>query len=471
MADSTWKLKGLALLLGVALMGVGCSSDDDDDDDKDDTKVTVTQKQAVLESYAEMAYAGYSKALTDAQALQTAIGAFEDNATASTLEAAKEAWLTARESYGPTEVFRLSEGPIDAEGNWVEELYGALEGQINAWPLDENMIDYTIDEDGNLTNGNIIDSTGMFTPSGDDAEAVDITTLDADTLTALNENGGEANVATGYHAIEFLLWGQDQDYENGFVADEVTNGAQVAGQRPLEDFTSDTHASRRLAYLKAAADKLVADLTIVKAAWNPDTANCTTGVGCYRAAFLGELSGDDAEKNIATDTALKQVMIGMGVFIKSEVANERVAVAVLTPSEEDEHSCFSDNTHRDIDLNYKGFKWVLKGEYDGETYGEESLYSLSGSKAKSSIDTLVTSIESAVSDVNTLATQSTGGCHFDYQIKPAANAPACSKTDEITAMKNDMRDLGDLMVPVASAFGISLTEEDVTDPEETIVEE
>jgi putative iron-regulated protein len=155
--------------------------------------------------------------------------------------------------------------------------------------------------------------------------------------------------------------------------------------------------------------------------------------------------------------ALKSVMAGMGVFIKSELANERIAVAVLTPSEEDEHSCFSDNTHRDIALNYRGFVNVLRGEYDGEPMGT-SMYSLLDTETKSDIDELIASIDAKVATVNSAAET----VHFDYQIKDGSDTKA-----DIVAMKNEMRDLGDEMVDVAETFGVSLSTDDVTDPDET----
>ncbi len=296
-----------------------------------------------------------------------------------------------------------------------------------------------------------------------------MTTIDKAALADLNELGGEANVATGYHAIEFLLWGQDQDYENGFVVDDVTNGALVAGERPLDDFTSNVHADRRKAYLAAAAELLVDNLTTVTNAWKSEgTPDCTSGTGCYRAAFLGELSGDDAGKNIATDTALRQVMTGMGVFLKSELANERIAVAVLTPSEEDEHSCFSDNTHRDIVTNYQGFINVLKGSYDGDTAVDGTgMYGLLDKSDREMIDKLIADIDPAVKEIDDLAGGDEKVCHFDYQIKDAPGVAGCDNKDRITAMKNDMRDLADEMVTVGKAFGISFTEEDVRDDEET----
>ncbi len=412
----------------------------------------------VLETYANIAFDSYGNAEADAKKLQQRLSAFAKSPSAANFEAAKKAWLASRESYGQTEIFRLSNGPIDAEDGWVAEAYGALEGQLNAWPLDENMIDYTIDAEGHRTSGNIIDTAGLFNPGGEDAQQVDTTNITVEVLAALNENGGDANVASGYHAIEFLLWGQDQDYAD-FSADNITQGALVAGQRPLEDFTTAPHAKRRLAYLTASADKLVGDLSIVNQAWSKQaSSDCSKDAsGCYRAALLGQLTGNDVDKNIARDTALKQIVSGMGVFIKSELANERIAVAVLTPSEEDEHSCFSDNTHRDISLNYLGFVNVLKAQYKGKNYGA-SLYANASAKTRKEVDMLMTAIDSKIASMNELAQTK---WHFDYQILPGNNA------SEIRKMKNDMRKLGNTMVLVAKDMGLSLTTDDVTDAEET----
>lgn len=403
-----------------------------------------------LETYAKIANANYNDALTDAKTLQTAIQAFTAKPTQATLDAAKKAWLKSRESYGTTEIFRLSNGPIDAEEGWVADAYGALEGQLNAWPLDENMIDYTIDANGKKTSGNIIDTIGEFTPGGEDAKPVNVKTITADELAELNEDGGEANVSTGYHAIEFLLWGQDQDYAN-FIKDGISHGAMVAGQRPLSDFTTDKGADRRKSYLVASADKLVADLETVSSAWN---STVDGNRGLYRAALMGK-AGD---KNIDTKTAIKQIAGGMGMFIKSELANERIAVAVLTPSEEDEHSCFSDNTHRDIVTNYQGFKNALFGTYQGKKIGASFMDKV-GADDKAKIMALVKTIDEQVAKVDETAKTK---AHFDHQIFP--DSPYAKG---IVSMKNNMRKLGDQMIAVAQANGVSINNDDVTDAEET----
>lgn len=442
------KITTLVSTLSVvaAITITGCSSSEDDTSSGAST-ATQAQKTAVLTTYADIAFANYTDALNDAQALQTAIAGFNTTKDDTHFTAAKTAWKTARESYGTTEIFRLSNGPIDSEESGFLATWDAPEGQLNAWPLDENMIDYTTDDTGVVTSGNIIDTAGSFTPSG--GSAVDVTTINKTVLAELNENGGDANVATGYHAVEFLLWGQDQDYENGFVTDNVTSGDTVAGLRAVVDYTAATPAAtRRMDYLTAASGLIVDDLQKVVDAW-------TAGSGSYREAFLG--GGTNA---IATDIALKQVFAGMGVFIKSELANERVAVALLTPSEEDEHSCFSDNTHRDITLNYQGFVNVLKGEYKGVSKGT-SFYSLASAADKASIDALIASIDAEMIVMN----DAVASLHFDRQIIDTNP----TEFNNIKAAKNNMRDLGDEMVGVASAFGISLTEDDVTDPGETSI--
>jgi putative iron-regulated protein len=440
-------LLSVSVVTAIALTGCTAS-------DNQTAKTEISSSQSVLNSYANIALANYTDTLNDAKALKNAIDNFASNPTQATFNEAKKAWLISRESYGQTEAFRLSNGPIDAEEGWVADSYGALEGQLNAWPLDENMIDYTIDADGKRTSGNIIDTVGKFNPGGEDSTVVDVTKITVDAITALNENGGEANVATGYHAIEFLLWGQDQDYSN-FLKDGITSGPLTAGNRLLSDFTSDKDAPRRLAYLQAAANKIVADLEVIKGAWNKDI-NGTNGL--YRAAFLGNLTGDEAAKNIDSKEALKQVIAGLGVFIKSELANERIAVAVLTPSEEDEHSCFSDNTHRDILTNYLGFKNLLTSTYNGKKYGVALLDAVDAD-SKARITKLMSSVEAKINSIDEIAKTKE---HFDYQIKPTS-----SQAKVIVKLKNEMRKLGDEMVTVAKANGISLTTEDVTDAEET----
>jgi putative iron-regulated protein len=443
-------LVSLSVVTAIAL----CANAASNTEHVNSQKSTLVKVNPILDAYANIALANYGDTLKDAKSLKTAINTFAKDPSEENLENTKKAWLKARESYGQTEAFRLSNGPIDAEDSWIAETYGALEGQINAWPLDENMIDYTIDAKGEKTSGNIIDTEGSFNPGGEESTAVDVTNITVDAIASLNENGGDANVASGYHAIEFLLWGQDQDYSN-FLKDAITNGALQAGNRPLSDFTSDKNAKRRLAYLQVASEKIINDLELVSSAWEK---NVDGTKGLYQAALKNQLKGENASKNIDSKEALKQIIAGLGVFIKSELANERIAVAVLTPSEEDEHSCFSDNTHRDITNNYLGFKNILTATYNGKKYGKSLLDALD-KETKTRIEKQMASIEAKIKSINEVANTKE---HFDYQIRDES-----PQSKVIVKLKNELRKLGDEMVNVAAANKIKLSTDDVTDPEET----
>ena len=263
---------------------------------------------AVAADYSKLVYASYEDTLTTAQALQTAIAAFNAAPSAEGLAKARTAWLAAREFYGQTEAFRFYAGPIDGKNG--------PEGRINAWPMDEAYVDSVA---GKPKAGIINNPKAKIT---------------AQALSALNERGGEENIATGWHAIEFLLWGQDLS-ETG------------PGNRSFEDFVDGKapHADRRRAYLKVATDLLVSDLSGLAKAWAPGAKN-------YRAQF--EKSGTNA---------LRNMLVGVGSLSRGELAGERIEVALASKNQEDEHSCFSDNTHRDIVANATGIENVWLGRF------------------------------------------------------------------------------------------------------------
>ena len=261
--------------------------------------------QQVVAHYADVVHAGYEDSYRRAVALQNALQTLTERPSAAALEAAKNAWKRARMPYGETEAFRFYGGPIDdADGP---------EGQLNAWPLDESYIDYVQgDPDAGIIND----------PN---------TPITRERLLALNEQGGEENVSLGYHAIEFLLWGQDLS-------------ADGPGARPVSDYVE---APRRVQYLHTVAAQLVDDLRSLVEAWAPRQN------GNYRATFLAQ----------APNESLRQILVGIGTLSRSELAGERMAVALQSRDQEDEHSCFSDNTHVDIVRNAQGIQNVIEGRY------------------------------------------------------------------------------------------------------------
>ncbi|WP_212629946.1 imelysin family protein [Pseudomonas sp. KB-10] len=311
-------------------------------------KVDEAAAKAVVNHYADLALAVFSDAASTGKQLQAAVDALLANPSEDTLKAAREAWLAARVPYMQTEVFRFGNPVVD---EW--------EGQLNAWPLDEGLIDYVAEDYqhalGNPgAQANIIANTEI--QIGEDK--IDVSEINGELLASLNELGGsEANVATGYHAIEFLLWGQD------------LNGTEPgAGERPYTDYlvgegATGGHNERRRTYLKAATDLLVSDLDEMVEQWKDGVE------GNYRS----ELVADSAENG------LRKMLFGMGSLSLGELAGERMKVALEANSTEDEHDCFSDNTHNSHFYNGKGIRNVYLGEYkkvDGSTLTGPSLSEL-----------------------------------------------------------------------------------------------
>lgn len=274
-----------------------------------------TKAQASLQNYAQNVYVLYSDAYNTAAKLQGAVNQLVASPSAANLAAAKTAWLDARVIWGQTEAFRFYEGPID------DAAYG-VEGLINAWPLDEAYIDYVV---GAPTAG-IINNPAAYP------------VINETVLLGLNENGSETNISTGFHAIEFLLWGQDLS---------VTG----PGARPFTDYVIGTGANavRRAAYLQSVTGLLVKHITIVRNAWNP------TELNSYGSQFPKQ----------ATQEGLTKVFKGLASLLTDELAGERMYVGYESQSQEDEHSCFSDNTHVDIIQNIQGVINVWTGDYNG----------------------------------------------------------------------------------------------------------
>jgi putative iron-regulated protein len=335
--------------------------------------------------------------LSDAQDLKTAIDDFTANPSASLLEDAKQAWLKARESYGQTEAFRFANGPIDdADGP---------EGLLNAWPLDEGYIDYV---EGAENSGIINDLTNY--PNLDEA-----------LLESLNESGGDKNISIGYHAIEFLLWGQDL----------TAPSEKKAGLRPFTDYTTKSNASRRAQYLKLSAAYLVSLLDDLKDEWKPNATNN------YRAELLKK----DPSATLST------ILQSIGILAQSELGGERVLTAYNAKDQEEEHSCFSDNTHRDIVLNAQGVKNVFTGSYkknDGTTVSGKSIADLLKSKDQETYDLVMSKLDKALSSAEAIPAP------FDLAISDETQRPL------VFATYNDLQELGDAFVVAGNKLGFSI---------------
>jgi putative iron-regulated protein len=348
--------------------------------------------QAVAAHYAALVHATYADTLAAAKDLQAAIAEFTQAPSADGLAKARKAWLEAREFYGQTEAFRFYGGPIDDDKG--------PEGQINAWPLDEAYVDYVT---GKPKAGMVNNAKFKITKAA---------------LAKANERGGEENISAGWHAIEFLLWGQDQS-ETG------------PGSRSFEDYVvgKGANAERRAQYLTVATELLVDDLSAMVAAWEPNTKN-------YRAKF--EKGGQES---------VRKIIVGLGSLSRGELSGERMEVALNSQDQEDEHSCFSDNTHRDVVSNAKGIQNVWTGGYtrrDGSVLKGPGVRDLVAAKNPALAEKTTTQIADSVKGAEAIPAP------FDRAIvKGSAGRPAIEKT--IASLVSQSK----LLVESASAVGIA----------------
>ena len=330
----------------------------------------------ILVNYSNIAEAKYKDALILAKEMHISIEKFMNNTNESNLKDVKDSWLKARTIYQQTEVFRFGNPLVD---DW--------EGKVNAWPLDEGLIDYVDNtnyypSENDFSNFNVIANKKLKV----EGELIDASVINPKLLSnKLHEIGGnEANVATGYHAIEFLLWGQD-----------LNGNESGSGNRPYTDFDleacTNDNCDRRREYLVAASQLLIEDLQYIQSVWSPE--------GQARLDLLND-----------QNNGLKRILIGMGSLSYGELAGERMKLGLMLHDPEEEHDCFSDNTHNSHYYNVVGINNVFLGKYkslDGKVVSGPSISSLLSEvdnglnkKTKKSIKNTLKSMKKIVKSAN-----------------------------------------------------------------------
>ena len=361
------------------------------------------QKRDVVAHYAVLAHAVYEDSLIAARDLQQAVHRLVAKPTEESLAAARTAWKVSRVPYQQSEVYRFGNAIVD---DW--------EGKVNAWPLDEGLIDYvatsygSVSEENPAFRANVV-ANPDFKFSG---KTIDARRIDKKLLASLHELGGvEANVSTGYHAVEFLLWGQD-----------LNGTGPGAGRRPASDFDTRNcswgNCDRRAAYLKAATDLLVDDLMWMVAQWAPGG-----------KAREGLVKGDPNE-------GLTAIVTGMGSLSYGELAGERMKLGLLLHDPEEEHDCFSDNTHYSHYYDALGIRNIYLGEYqriDGSTVKGPGLSALVAAAVDESLRARLDATMAAMSEIVKAAQ---GGEAYDQMIgegNQAGNARVQAAIDALTA--------------------------------------
>jgi len=389
-------------------------------------------KQDVANHYADLALTNFSEALSTAETLDSAINTFLSNPSKITQNQAKQAWLDARVAYQQSEVFRFGNVVVD---DW--------EGQLNAWPLDEGLIDYVDNSNYEFELGNDGSSANIVASKSISigSDSFDASTINPELLVSLNEVGGSgANVATGYHAIEFLLWGQDLNGTN-----------PGAGERSYTDYLSgskctNNNCDRRREYLNAASELLVTDLLFMVDQWMPAKSN-------YRAELLSSNA----------DSVLRKMLFGMGSLSLGELAGERMKVALEANSTEDEHDCFSDNTHNSHYYNAQGVKNILFGSYEnlkGELTIGASILDLVKQKNSKLADDAQTSFARTTSALQALIDSAEkDNIHFDQLIAQGNEEGHAIVNNAINALVAQTS----IIEQIATALNINQLEPDTAD--------
>ena len=415
----------------------------------------------VITQNAKMAHAVYSDTVSTAETLKDAVTAFvaKDTPSDADLSELKTLWLAAREPYGLSEVWRFQEGPIDAlndDGTMGADGDGP-EGRINAWPLGEALIDYVAEGSVDGDDGPDNQATSSGITNNIIADSSSVPAINKTVLAGLNEAGDdERNVATGYHAIEFLLWGQDL---NEGVHSWTTSRDTSGGQRPVSDYNTnsgctsglnssgapvsqaDSTCQRRKDYLVSVTELLVDDLTRLQTAWDP------AGAGNYHDTFIA-----------GGANSLAKMLEAMGRLGFGELAGERMNIALATDSQEDEHSCFSDNTHRDILLDAQGIVNTYIGSYtrvDGTVVDGPGIDDLLIASNADLDSRMQAALDESMDKIRAIDTQAKAGKPFDLQIRSIANGGDSVDRDRVTAAITALRTQTSLIEEAISALDVT----------------
>ena len=358
---------------------------------------------AVVRHYADLGEAGYTDAFTTGQALQVAVDALLNAPSEATQAAAKSAWVAARIPYLQTEAFRFGNPVVDA---W--------EPRVNAWPLDEGLIDYVdigsaaVNEENDYALLNVIANPSL---------TIGGTAVDANTITpalisgALHEAEGiEANVASGYHAVEFLLWGQD------------LNGTDAgAGARPYTDFLQGEgctggNCDRRAAYLRSVTDLLVTDLGEMSIAWAP---------------------GGAAREAAENEGGVSAILTGLGSLSYGELAGERIKLGLMLHDPEEEQDCFSDMTHLSHYYDGLGIENVYTGRYiraDGTEMSGPSVSDLVAARAPEVDAQLRDELAASMTALGAMKTAAENGMAYDQMLAMGNASGAALIEDAVAAL-------------------------------------
>ncbi|MEQ8819802.1 MAG: imelysin family protein [Sumerlaeia bacterium] len=255
----------------------------------------------VIARYAALGFEHYERATEKAEDLERAVETFLLDPSAVSETRAREAWTEAFRAYCATEAFRFSGNPIDAAANGPEPM-------LNAWPV----------------NGKVVETIVV-----DTRRFPELTTE----LLQKAHAPAKAQVTTGFHVIEYFLFGPRPN-------------AEGPGAEPFADFTrASPSGPRRAAYLRLAAELLVDQLRYVTDQWRPGSQDN------YATALL----------RMEEPEALRRILLGMAALSGTALAEDRLPSQPAALM-----SAIADTSGRDFLTNAVGVHIVYRGGFDEE---------------------------------------------------------------------------------------------------------
>jgi putative iron-regulated protein len=270
-------------------------------------------KQLFVSNYSNIAEAASRSALSQGVALKEAVSAFVKDPKAETHLLAKVSWMRARLPF-----LQSGFSHVIAESGKVGS---DISNRLNGWPIDLGHIDYTC----LMAGGNIISSKEKYP------------TITSELLRSMNLKAGESDFTTGYHVIEFLLWGEDLDKES-------------SGKRSFKDYDKNNSelAKRRADYLLTCCDLLIQDLEDLVSEWDTESKNN------LRSSL----------ESMPSDQAIIKIL-GMVSFLADDLAKSQIGSIISKSATFKEQSTFSDTTHFDFLHTVAGISNLAAGAYVG----------------------------------------------------------------------------------------------------------
>lgn len=295
------------------------------------------------------AYTGLSRASQSAQVVDSKLASFLYHPNPMTHGELKQAWRQAYDDFLRAMVFAYL--PIQDPPEWYSKhiAYRDLLTQLDSWPIQGGYIDYV---PGYPFSGIVNDLTLV---------------IDEQTLRNQHLFTDNSNASIGYHALEFMLWGDNGErsphdffpQENtapvllneGEHNHENSEAGLDQGTEPAPEVHAHTEETnqpgmpepqnhnRRRQYVQVISEVLQKDLIRVQRRWEPSTG--------YYAQLIQQSTPDNT---------LQAALIAAQRLISEEILNKRFTL---------ESSEFSASSARDIEMLLHGLQLWFNPEDDG----------------------------------------------------------------------------------------------------------